>query len=447
MGVTTIASLRGIIRDYWRDAGIPKDSYTDSSPIYTMIEKAADKRWNGGNTDGGADPILSFGLRQGLPAAGSATFSTAAGNPGNSTNVRFLVTPAEFWTTMSLSWRALEFGSGDRAYVKAKLLESEGHIKRWTNCMSSYFWGNGGGALAKQSGAGATINGTPTITFTNKYSVQRFEVGDRVQFSATDGTSGTVKSPVFVVLSKNPSAGTLTFTTNIVTGDAILDSDYVFLAGTFGVVPSGFFAWCPKTASAASTTLFGVNRGSDTLALAGNRMKRSKGKDAWNGVLEIMSNAEQYSQDFDVIVTGTDRYRQLLESARPKSLENMAGAGNGRMYGSPVKDNPKKLMYGVDGLCVRWPAANKDVYIYADRYLIDIESDAKSDDLMVATKMDNWSLATGMTGVSWKAYDDNGGPAYQVVGAQQVDSYYGAMGQILCDSPKNNTVYGSSVVE
>ena len=151
------------------------------------------------------------------------------------------------------------------------------------------------------------------------------------------------------------------------------------------------------------------------------------------------------SADIDCIVGGPGFTRQLLESAKAKSLMRVDGRGQ-RMESAPVKDNAEELQYGVDGICIRWPSANKDVYIYSDRYLVDHDSTEKSDRLVAGLKMDDWKLNCLNDSFGW-ADNDSNGPIYQKQGEDAVVAMYEIRGQFLCVDPINNVIASPKVVE
>ena len=444
MGIATVNSLQGILKDFWLQIGVPQDLYTKASPAFQMLAKRPDTSWVGG-ADGA--PEMKFGSKSGLPGAGSSDLANAWANPTNTSNVKWLISVSRYWQVMQISWDAEEFGvSPDGAYEDARLVESKGHVKRWLNVMSCYWWGNGGGAISRMDGTGLAIDGPDTITVINKRTMLRFEKGDRIQFATTDGTSGVVKAPVFEIIAKDTPSRTLTLDRPIVLADAILDNDHIFFAVNFGpsAVFQGFFSWCPLTGTQAATTFFGVDRSENVSALAGTRKRITIGRNPWNSVLDMLQEVEDASADIDVIFVSPTFWTKLMNSARPKSL--MVAEGAGSMYSSPVSDDPDMLRYGVSGMCVRWSGNNRDVYIYSDRYLADINANVKDDSLIVGFKMDNWLLALSTRGLGWRDSDGNGSQ-YWIQGTEVTGSVYGAKGQIVNRDTQNQIVLGPNVVE
>ena len=224
-------------------------------------------------TDFGGDQ-KNFVPRYGRPQGGSANFNVAQSNKTGSKYAKFAVTRVEDLYTASVKGQTVKATRGDaNALVEAISSEMDGAIEGCAESAAVSLWRNGGGARGKI----ASGQGTTTVTLTQAADVAQFEINMWVQTSATDGTSGSVRTGHTQITGIDRDAGTLTTSANWnVNIPGTNAADFIFRDGDFGSMMSGLDAWIPSSAPGA-TAYFGVDRTADVTRLGGIRFSGSGG--------------------------------------------------------------------------------------------------------------------------------------------------------------------------
>lgn len=259
------SSTYKLLRDLWPQKAIYDELYK-ASPTLGMLKKDTSFYESHRFID------VGYGAPQGVgPDFGIAKAAKTA-----SKTAEFSITPVSYYGMFSLSGRLMRQSKGDKAViVKPLARESRNVITQWKRDMSRYIFGNGGGALARMtSGSAPTTSATVTLNDTNTN--RAIEQGMTLQTSATDGTSGSVKSGSVTVASVVRNLdGNSTVTVDQATWAAGISgpaaSDYIFRAGAFGGVLTGFEGWNPAS-DPTSTSFFGVDRTPDVQRLGGLRI-------------------------------------------------------------------------------------------------------------------------------------------------------------------------------
>ena len=215
-----------------------------------------------------------------IGAIRNATASSVSGSDavaftqGNASVYQQWVIPwSERYGAANITGGAIARSKGnDNAMADGMLGEFDGIFISLGMMLGNDVWNNGGSAIGQIS---STSNvGTATITLADINKVVNIQVNQILQTSATDGTSGTIKTGTVIVTGVDVMLGTVTvsgasWTAGIATAAA---GDYIFLNGTFGGGMKGIPGWIPTpTARPTSGDSFcGVNRFSDPTRLAGN---------------------------------------------------------------------------------------------------------------------------------------------------------------------------------
>jgi hypothetical protein len=147
----------------------------------------------------------------------------------------------------------------------------EGSLRNISRSMAITAYRNGGGARGR--GDGAWTVASTTIVLAVPADATNFEVGMFLQFSDTDGTSGTVRTGQVRITAINRLTGVITVNTAVSGAVAgVVNTDFIFRSGDFATVSnmaSGLQAWLPMTAPTAGDNFYGVDRSADTMRLAG----------------------------------------------------------------------------------------------------------------------------------------------------------------------------------
>lgn len=258
------SSTYKLLRDLWPQKAIYDELYK-ASPTLGVIKKDT----------GFYESHRFIDVGYGAPQGVGPNFGVAKAAKTASKAAEFSITAVTYYGLFSLEGRLMRQAKSDKAIiVKPLARESRNVITQWKRDLSRYIHGNGGGSLAQIS-AGSDVT-TQTITLSDTNTNRFIEQGATLQTSSTDGTSGAVRSgsvTVSKVVRNLDGSSTVTINEaawNIgIPGCAALD--YIFRAGAFGTVITGFEGWNPAT-DPSSSLFFGVDRSFDTQRLGGIRV-------------------------------------------------------------------------------------------------------------------------------------------------------------------------------
>ena len=236
------------------------------STFAALLERKTDLGGNG----------LVLALRYANKAGVSADFGEAQANKGPTRSTAFTILNTKLYSLFSVDNELIHRAQGDKSQI-VNVIETEvdGAFEALRIAFDSNIWGNGGGAIGALSTT-TTVSST-TITLNDPDSAINFEEGDWIQLSATDGTSGAVRTGKLQIVAMDPDAGTLTTSAaiNTILGASASSNttfgDYIFRAGMFGRAIKGVSAWVPATAPGA-TPFFGVDRSINPSKLGGVRI-------------------------------------------------------------------------------------------------------------------------------------------------------------------------------
>jgi hypothetical protein len=207
-------------------------------------------------------------------AGRSHTYQNAKNNKAGTQVVQFKVSVGQNYSLYSVDGKLQRQTSNNKgAFVEAFEFELEGAMDAMNRNFGYEVYGNGGGSIGKISSGSNT--GTATITLDNINDIVKFEKGQVLATSLTDGTSGSVKAGTVTVASVDRELGTITATGNWTAGIATAAaSDFIFTDGDFGQGIKGFDAWIPATAPVVGggDLFFGLDRSADPTRLAGSRV-------------------------------------------------------------------------------------------------------------------------------------------------------------------------------
>lgn len=206
----------------------------------------------------------------GNPTSISNTGATALTSGNMSREVAFEVDLATKYGRATVNDRTILACDGKQgAIIDAMTHQMRKVMRGMVASQSVELYRNGGGALGRISAASNV--GTATITLASTRDIANFSIGQILQLSDTDGTSGAVRAGTIEIAGIDRDLGTLTATGNWTAGvAAAAANDYLFQNGSFGNAAKGLAAWIPTTAP-TSTAFFGVDRTLDVTRLGGIR--------------------------------------------------------------------------------------------------------------------------------------------------------------------------------
>jgi hypothetical protein len=239
--------------------GVPYDVTYQDFPFLTLVKR--NEQFFGES--------MKIPLKYANNSGRSATFSTAQANQSYTKNVAFFLTRVSDYAVAKITNEAIEASEADPgAFVRTFKHEVEGAMKAAIESEAVALMEDGTGAIA-QIDSGVTLAST-TLTLRDPETVVRFEVGQKISFSATRGGTLRASGASLTVSAIDRDAGVLTMSANLSTIAGITVNDYILVEGDFNGKMSGFDAWIPYTAP-SSTAFFGVDRTADIVRLAGVR--------------------------------------------------------------------------------------------------------------------------------------------------------------------------------
>lgn len=225
--------------------------------------------------------VVGDGLPQGL----GSDFQTSKANKSPSTATRFDLTTKSLYGTMSITGNLTRKAKINKAViVQPYARESKNLLLAMKRDLSTNIFGNGGGSIGRFR---ATVNlATNSFVLADTTKIRAFYRGQKLQLSATDGTTGTVKNGTMTIASivkDGPLKGTITIAEASIAAaiPTAAVSDFIFRENMFGAVMNGLLAWIPRadpgqadpvTGSTVPATFLGGNRTVDPSALAGIRV-------------------------------------------------------------------------------------------------------------------------------------------------------------------------------
>lgn len=288
----TITTFDGLLKQYYDDSKVQNLVYKEN-PFLALVEKDEGFSGDAFKVPAVYSPNNALGQNFGR-AQNQARGSNAVGNSSVG-NVAFLINSRAHQFGFANWSRETMLASANNmtSFLKVATLEMDMKMREFGNRLATLLWRNGYGDVGNISTTTFTASGT-TITLANPESVVNFEVGQLLDFSATQtgavrgyGSSG---NPL-AIAGIDRSNGILTF--NFALNDAtngvpnIAAGDYIFLyndnhqsgAGTSNgqVLPIGVEGWMPAASPSSSDSFWGVNRSVDS-RLYGQRINATDGR-------------------------------------------------------------------------------------------------------------------------------------------------------------------------
>jgi len=249
---------------------------------------------------------------------GSNTFVDAQGNKENISLDKFQVKRKRQYSVASVDAETIMASANDKgAFARALDKQIRGAMYTIERGLAHQIYGNAGGARGKGNGSW-TVSGD-TVTLSDKRDIVHFEKNLVLQFSATDGTSGSVKTGSVKVKSVDRNAGSFkTVEANISASvPTVANGDYIFRKGDFGNSINGFRAWVPDV-DPTSTLFNGVDRTQDLTRLGGVRIKGG-GKLMEEVVFDTIAEISINGGQSDLMLINSRRFADLVKSIYSKT--------------------------------------------------------------------------------------------------------------------------------
>ena len=154
----------------------------DNNPLFAMVSKKYDSKGEAWHR----------AIRYTPTAGRSSTYGVALANKSPSNVVKVLITTVEDYSLYSVNGKAIRSATGSGALVDIFSEEVDAAMDAMNRSFARGVYGNGGGSIGRLS-SGTTLTST-TGTLATTDDIVNFEKGMWLEFSSTDGTSGSVLS-------------------------------------------------------------------------------------------------------------------------------------------------------------------------------------------------------------------------------------------------------------
>ncbi len=328
MTTINVAALEKALKTVYEKKGVAQ--FYENKPWLDQVPK--DMTFGGKNH--------SIQLRHDGGAMPSASFSDALADSDANKYKEFLVTRRKSYIRRSIDGEAIESATGGDTSAFDGLQDTiDAAFESFSADLAMKMYRNGGGARGQFSAHTAT-----TLTLSEESDIVNFQIGQVLQASLTDGTSGAVKAGT-ATITKIDRDG-LVLTINAFPG-AWADNDYLFTNGDFGLALVGLAGWIPETAPTAGDNWFSVDRSVDPVRLAGQRYINTAADPKEVVLDKALARGYRFSKRFDmallnpldmsdITVALANRIREPRPSADGKqsigyNMVTLTGAGQGQI--------------------------------------------------------------------------------------------------------------------
>ncbi len=255
---------------------------------------------------------------------GSVGFSSAVNNTSDAIVERFLVTRVKDYAIAKVDGEALMASANDKGAV-ARALDTQIRSAMYHLSRSAGFQVYSDGSGARATGDGSwTLTGS-TVTLADARDIVHFERGMYVDFidvSSSDATiSSTAGTGYITALDRNAGTFTLDVADISAAFSGVAANDKICRRGDNGNCATGFGGWV--VGGATPGTLFGLDRNSDPLRLAGMTFTGTSSileETIIDACAEAMINGAMP----DTLFVHPRRAAQLNKSAYAKTLVDVA---------------------------------------------------------------------------------------------------------------------------
>lgn len=362
---------------------------------------------------------LPVPLIYGNPQGVNSQFTTAQTRAG-STNTKvgqFTLTRVKKYGIAVIDGETLKASQDDEgAFIEAATTEIDGVINATTRRVAVDLmragWGKVG-VLANSSFA------TTVATLVTAEDAVNFEIGQQIEFAASESASTLRAAGPLTVTAVDRSAGTVTFSANLNTVTAIAQNDVMFISGDRenSATPTrrcvaGLQAWLPQTAPSSGESFFGLDRSVDPTRLAGQRLSA------------VGVPLEESLVEGSVLIgrEGGKATHAFMSYKGWSQLQKALGA---------------KVMYDMVSSSSRADIAFKSIVLNGPDGEIRVIADQNCPgDTIFLLQLDSWKLAS--IGPVISTIDDDGQDILRVYNADQVESRNGFYGNLFCQAPGFN---------
>lgn len=405
MAALDLTSFAAALKTLYSSKRIENLTYA-SNPLLAMIPK------NESFTGDSLKQPLVYGNVKGR----SATFATAQTNKAASNYAAFTVTRVKDYALASIDNETLEASKSDKgAFMRAAQAEIDSAFRALGRSIATALYRSGTGSVGVVATGGIS---TTSLTLASPGDVVNFEVGMKVQHSATDGSALLSSAAAATLVGINRDTGTLIASANWTTtlSEPIAAGHFLYIqgdaqnAGSARTKISGLRAWIPTTAP-SNTAFFGVDRSVDVTRLGGVRYDGSAltiEEALVNGVSRVATEGGKT----DYIFMNPLDVRNLVNSLGTKVMYTQHKVGDIGFQGIQVACDTGAVTVMSDLNCPQGYA-----------FLL---------------QMDTWELAS--LGKAPRLLDSDGNRFLREASADAIEVRCGFYGNLVCNAPGFNAV-------
>jgi hypothetical protein len=304
MATSSITDFEKALKDLYDDKNVA-DLTLKRRVLFGMLPKRTD-------FGGRQMPIVTVTADGGGRAA---AFSTAQGNitaPGINA---FELKRVNNYALSRMSGEAVEATIRDKyAFLGALEQSVNGAMNALSNSVETQLFRSGSGSIATIGAIGPGSETDAVVALGEEEDIVNFEVGMKIQLSATDGSTLRAATTVTVdgvdrSLGRITCSAVITGITGAAVGDFIYQEGDAQAGGTAKCI-SGLAAWLPETVSSGES-FFGVDRSIDT-RLSG-QFHDGSAQDIDDALLFAASKAARMGGSPDTCIMNHVQYRRLQE--------------------------------------------------------------------------------------------------------------------------------------
>lgn len=290
-----------MLKEYYSEEQVMRMTLVDNVLLGMLPKKRA----------GGKDWVTPVNF--GHPGGGSADFGVSKTNQYGSKYGAFKPTVAKQYQLITLD-NSVYFQSegGSMEAFEPAFNEFDKGFQGLAQKINRRLYRDTNGTIG-QLLDGASISGA-TLTLVDAADAFNFWAGDKIQFSATPGSTLRDSGDTLEVESVNRETGIITTTSSDVGTDisGLQDTDYIYLEGDWKACPAGLEAWLPVAdrTTALSTPFFGVTRSAEPTLLGGVDYDGTSG-DLNDTVIKLVGKVGKYGGKPDLVIMNTEQLSNL----------------------------------------------------------------------------------------------------------------------------------------
>lgn len=411
----TMSNQDALLKDYYTDDKLKEQSYGEN-PFFAFVKKERGKMAGGRRY---VQPV-EFGH----PGGASADFTEAMSNGTASKYEDFLIPRKKQYQKVEVDHELLFSTDSQRESFRKALDEFDRGLKGLGEKVGRRLYRTMGGAAGKMANSSVAV---ATIDLDDKASVFNFHIGDKLQFSDTDGTGALRDSGDYVSITEvdhEEAVLTVDATLNVqITGIAV--GDYIFQKGDYNACLAGLEDWLPvdNRATKLAASFNAVTRAVSSVYLGGVYMDGTALGGLDSVIIKLCGKLGKYGAQTSHIL------------ANPESLSDLELLSNSKMrivaeLNTKVIGDSGDVLVGFSGY--RAICAGRTVKIYGDRNC--------PTNRLYALQLDTWTLWHTGNLINWLGEQYTGSKMKMSEDADSAEARLGSYMNLGCSAPGWNGV-------